>query len=349
MVAKADGLRRLNVYGNKNYLVGTAGKNQGSGEHEMNKPISGIIPVMLTPYHDDGTIDTEAYARLTRWYLNNGADALFAVCQSSEMHHLKLGERVALAKQTVKLVEGRVPVMASGHIAESVGQQIMELNAMADTGIDALVLVTNRIPAEADADDKAVINALRSLIDQLPSELPLGLYECPMPYRRLLSDDVLKFCADSGRFVTLKDVSCDLDTIKRRIDIVKGSPLALVNANAAIALPAMQAGSQGFCGVMNNFHPDLYAWLFHHGRHHPDAARELAIFLALCGTSETQGYPAIAKRFHQRLGTLSSISCRNIDVDIHKTYWALDALLDNVLQGADMHRERISKLLRVVK
>ena len=315
----------------------------------MSNPISGIIPVMLTPYIEDGTIDTEGYTRLTNWYLNNGADALFAVCQSSEMHHLKLGERVALARQTVKVVNGRVPVMASGHIAESAEQQVMELRAIADTGIDALVLVTNRIPADPSADDATIISSLRFLMDKLPADLPLGLYECPIPYRRLLSDDVLKFCADSGRFVTLKDVSCDLETITRRVEIVKGSQLAIVNANAAIAFPAMQAGSQGFCGVMNNYHPDLYAWLYHHGKHHSVAARELGIFLALCGTSETQGYPAIAKRFHQRLGTFSSINCRNIDFDIHEKYWALDALLDNLTQGADVYRDRISRLLRVVK
>ncbi|MFK7858297.1 MAG: dihydrodipicolinate synthase family protein [Granulosicoccus sp.] len=315
----------------------------------MNNTISGIIPVMLTPYSNDGTIDYEGYARLTQWYLDNDADALFAVCQSSEMHHLKLEERVALARQTVKLVDGRVPVLASGHIAGSPKQQLIELTAMADTGIDALVLVTNRIPADRDADESAVLDGLRWFMHSLPLGLPLALYECPLPFRRLLSDDVLKFCADSGRFVALKDVSCDLAIIKRRLDIVKGSPLAVINANAAIALPAMQAGSHGFCGVMNNYHPDLYAWLYHHGKHHPAVATELAIFLALGGTSETQGYPAIAKRFHQRLGTFSSIACRNIDVDIYETYWALDALLDNLMEGASMYRDRISKLLRVVK
>ncbi len=315
----------------------------------MSKTVNGIIPVMLTPYTSDGSIDEYGYHRLTEWYLANGADALFAVCQSSEMHKLSLGERVSLARQTVDIVDGRVPVMASGHIAGAREQQAMELKAIANTGIDVLVLVTNRLPESQGANDDAIRTEVRWLMDQLPDDLPLGLYECPMPYRRLLSDDVLKFCADSGRFVTLKDVSCDLETVRRRAEIVKGSPLSIVNANAAIAWPAMQAGSQGFCGVMANFHPDLYAWLYHQGKHHSAMAQELSIFLALAGTSETQGYPAIAKRFHQRLGTFGSIDCRNVDVDIHQTYWALEALLDNIEQGAEMYRERVSKLLRVVK
>ena len=45
----------------------------------MSKSVTGIIPVMLTPYAEDGSLDTRGYQRLCEWYLANGADALFAV------------------------------------------------------------------------------------------------------------------------------------------------------------------------------------------------------------------------------------------------------------------------------
>ena len=48
----------------------------------MTLKIDGIVPVMLTPFNDVGQVDYEGLANLTEWYLNNGADALFAVCQS---------------------------------------------------------------------------------------------------------------------------------------------------------------------------------------------------------------------------------------------------------------------------
>ena len=79
-----------------------------------------------------------------------------------------------------------------------------------------------------------------ALLARLPRDMPLGLYECPAPYRRLLSDDELRRCINTGRFVVLKDVSCDLPTVKRRVAMVEGSPLSLVNANAAIAWDAIQ-------------------------------------------------------------------------------------------------------------
>ena len=102
----------------------------------------------------------------------------------------------------------------------------------------------------------------------------------------------------------LKDVSCDLDVVRRRTRLANDSMLAVNNANAAIAHPALQSGADGFCGVFTNFHPDLYRWLQDEGPSHPELADELGIFLALAALSEPMGYPKLAKIYHQRLGTL---------------------------------------------
>jgi len=111
-------------------------------------------------------------------------------------------------------------------------------------------------------DGSAAFSAnLERLLARLPADVPLGLYECPAPYSRLLSDDELKRCVDTGRFMMLKDVSCDLDTVKRRVALAQGSPLKVLNANAVTARDAMKAGSAGFDGVFTNFHPDLYKCL----------------------------------------------------------------------------------------
>ncbi len=53
------------------------------------KKIEGIIPVMLTPFTDDNVVDYPGLGNLIDWYIANGADALFAVCQSSEMQFLR--------------------------------------------------------------------------------------------------------------------------------------------------------------------------------------------------------------------------------------------------------------------
>lgn len=307
----------------------------------MVTPIRGVIPVMLTPFTEANTIDFEGLEKLIEWYVANGADTLFAVAQSSEMQFLSLDERVELARFVVRKAAGRVPVVASGHVGESAEDQLAELSAVAATGVDALVLVTNRLDPKRRGGS-AFMDHLRWLLARLPADMPLGLYECPAPFRRLLSDDELKFCAGSGRFAILKDVSCDLPTVQRRIALAAGSPLAVVNANAAIAFEAIKSGSGGFSGVFTNFHPDLYKWLLTHGERHPALADELAVFLALSAMAEPMGYPKLAKLFHRRLGTFASIHSRAVDFDIEERFWALGALLDKIAEGQKHFRARIA-------
>lgn len=307
--------------------------------------VSGIFPVMITPFTDDDRIDWDGYARLIEWYLDHGAQGLFAVCQSSEMQHLTLEERRDLARFTVAQVAGRVPVVASGHVSDGHDAQLEELAAVAGTGVDAVVLVTNRLAVQGD-EPGIWRTRLEALLSALPSDTRYGLYECPAPYRRLLSDDELEFCAQDGRFDFLKDVACDLGVVRRRLALTRGTPLAINNANAAIAWPVMQAGGQGFSGVMNNFHPDLYRWLYEHGDAHPALAAELDNFLVLAAMCEPFGYPKLAKVYHARIGTFAGLHSRTVNYDLAERHWAIDAVLDQIVTGADRFRSRIAELPR---
>ncbi|MDC7684143.1 dihydrodipicolinate synthase family protein [Asticcacaulis sp. BYS171W] len=302
--------------------------------------INGIVPVMLTPFTADDRIDYDGLSRLIEWYIANGADALFAVCLSSEMFFLSPQERRELGRFVVEAVRGRVPVLVSGHVSEDEEAQKADLRAAADSGADAVVLITNRI------GEGAFLSQLDRLVQALPSDIDLGLYECPRPQRRLLSDAELQYCLDMDRFVILKDVSCDLSVVKRRLALAKGSRLAISNANAAIAFDAMKAGARGFCGIFANFAPDLYKWLLTHGERHPQVAAQVAPTLAVGSLCELFGYPALAKRYHQRLGTFASTHTRALgeDFDLYARCWAVEDVLDNIEASIETARAAIQSL-----
>lgn len=304
------------------------------------KTINGIIPVMLTPFTDDNKIDFDSLDRLVEWYIGHGVDALFAVCQSSEMIFLSLEERVALSEYVVKRVNGRIPVISSGHISDDLEEQKRELLAMSKTGADALVLVTNHLDPKQQGSE-TFYQYLNALLEVLPADLPLGIYECPVPYRRLLTDEEISYCANTGRFVVIKDVSCDLSTVQRRVELVKGTPLSIVNANAAIAYPAMLSGARGFCGVMANFHPELYVWLQNQGSQRSELTDEVARFLSLSALVEKYGYPNNAKIYLQQMGIVKSVLCRVNKDDVLKTNWALDVVLDQIRAGTSSYKKKV--------
>jgi 4-hydroxy-tetrahydrodipicolinate synthase len=309
------------------------------------KKVEGIIPVMITPFDEANKIDYAGVERLIEWYIANGSDALFAVCQSSEMVYLSLQERFELGKFVVDKVRGRVPVVVSGHISDDPYSQIEELTAAAKTGADGVVMVTNHLDPKNNGEATFRGN-LKWLLERLPKDIPLGLYECPAPFRRMLSDSEIRACIDTGRFIFLKDVSCDLATLKRRLTIAAGSPFAILNANAAIAFDAMKAGARGFNGIALNFHPDLYQWLYTSGVKHPQIAAEVAPFLVLAALSEAFGYPVLAKIYHQRLGTFSSIKSRVITFDVRERFWALDAIIDSIQVGTEIMRAKIATVAK---
>jgi 4-hydroxy-tetrahydrodipicolinate synthase len=306
----------------------------------MKPIIKGIVPVMLTPFTNAGVVDYPGLAALTEWYLDAGVDALFAVCQSSEMQFLTLHERVGIARAVVDQVNGRVPVVASGHVSDSEDMQVQEMAAMAECGVDAIILVSNRIDPRNEGFATFKTN-LQTLIARLPGDVPLGLYECPVPYRRLLSDDEIKLCRDTGRFAVLKDVSCNLETVRRRAQIVEGSGFHIINANAAIAFAAMQSGSNGFAGVFTNVHPDLYVWLYKNRNMDNPVLPDLVTFLALSSCAESMGYPGLAKLFHQRLGTFGSAFSRATNYDLNERHWAASEVLDHIDGGNVRFRKEI--------
>jgi len=309
----------------------------------MKKKIEGIVPVMITPFTENDSIDYESLEALIEWYISHGADALFAVCQSSEMQYLSLQEKSELAKFVVRTVKGRVPVVTSGHTSDDPYGQLEELKVAVDSGADGIVLVSNHLDPGRKGTDTFIGN-LKWLLERLPSDLPLGIYECPAPYRRLISDEELKVLADSGRFSFMKDVSCDLPTVQRRVAITKKSGMAILNANAAIAWDAMKAGSRGFNGVSTNFHPDLYKWLYCSSQDHPALAQELATFLVLAACTEAYGYPVLAKMYHKRLGNFKAIGSRTFPYDVHEKVWGVEAILDKLIEGTEAYRKKIANL-----
>ncbi|MFC4600508.1 dihydrodipicolinate synthase family protein [Cohnella hongkongensis] len=273
---------------------------------------SGVWPTMLTPYTAEGAVDYDALGRLIEWYLDRGVDGLFAVCQSSEMFYLSLEERVKVAEYTVRRAAGRVPVIASGHIAGGFEEQVEELNAMGATGIDALVLITNRL-AGPEESDETLKSRLAQLLERLPKELPLGFYECPYPYKRLVTPELLRWCAETGRFAFLKDTCCDLEMLRSRMEAVRDSGLKIYNANTTTLLESLKLGISGYSGVMANFHPELYAWLVRHWQDRPEEAERLMPILTAASWVEKQLYPINAKYYLMLEGVLHNCIGRSKD------------------------------------
>jgi len=284
---------------------------------------NGVWPTAVTPFRDDGTIDIPALRALIDYYTQAGVAGVFGVCQSSEMFFLNRQERNELAEATMEAADGKIPVILSGHVSDGFDDQVDELTAMADLNPKAVVLVTNRIAA-ADEDDDIWFDNLEKLVSQLPDNIPLGFYECPYPYKRLFTPELLARCAQTGRYSFLKDTCCDPDQITARLTAVKGTRLKLYNANAATLLSSLRAGAAGYSGVMANFHPHLYVSLCRDWAVNDERAERLMDFLGAASVIELQCYPVNAK-YHLKLeGVPFGLTTRSRDPKSFMKYHRLE-------------------------
>ncbi len=270
----------------------------------------GVWPVMMTPFTKENEVDYDALEQLIEWYIANGVSGLFAVCQSSEMFFLSLEERVGIARFVKEKANGRVPVIASGHISDSFDDQVKELKLVAETGVDAVILITNRLAAKEESDEVWLAN-LKKLMKELPEEVKLGFYECPYPYKRVMSKEVTEWCAQIGRFYFLKDTSCDIHNIADKLEVCKGTSLKLYNANTATLLESLQLGAAGYSGVMANMQCRLYDKLT--ADYQKEDLSRLSDILTICAMVEYQCYPVNAKFYLQQEGVLRGIATRTKD------------------------------------
>ena len=273
---------------------------------------SGVYPTMITPYKD-GVICETAVRKLVDWYIEKGCNGIFAVCQSSEMVYLSLEERVRLAKMVVDQADHRICIVASGHVGNSIEEQIHEINAMAKTGVDAVVLVSNRFDLHNDGDEVWIANA-EKVLAEIDPDIPLGIYECPIPYKRLLTPKIIDWCIQTGRFRFIKDTCCDPDLLEARLKQLEGTGIMLFNANEQTLHHSLKFGGSGYSGIMANFHPDVLAWLCDNFKTQPEKAEQLSDVLSMMAFTEGPAYPCTAKHYLNKFEGISmDVDARSSD------------------------------------
>ncbi|CAM3717526.1 dihydrodipicolinate synthase family protein [Occultella aeris] len=268
----------------------------------------GAWPVMLTPFRADRSIDWDQVAAYADWLVELGSAGVFTVALSSEMYDLTPAERIALARRVVQTVDGRVPVIASA-IGAGPDETAEAAAGLADAGVSAAVLVSPLLAAP-DEDDTAWIRGAERILDRVP-DLDFGVYECPVPYKRLLTLETVRWLSDTGRFTFYKDTSHRVDVMAARIEVLAGSPLRHYNAEISSLVESLRAGGAGFSGYAANIYPELVAWLCANHDTAPEAdVATVQRILSVAEHSINSRYPSSAKFFlaHSSRLTMSSVS-----------------------------------------
>ncbi len=264
--------------GNENIIIYEWGNKIMTKENKQ--LYKGIWPVLITPYNDDLTIDTDGYKQLLEWYLTFGIGGIYANCQSSEMSELTNEERLLLVTEAVKTVNGKIPIVATGNFGDNIEEHISFIKTVADAGVDVVMLT---VPTFHNTDEELEKYYL-TIAEKV--NVKLGIYECPVPRSYNLGLGLIEILAKSGRFFAYKETNCELEKMKSIIEITKDTPFSYLQANTPLMLETIKLGAAGSMNIAANWLPDLQVEIYNSALNNDSRADELNTIL--CGMEMAQ-------------------------------------------------------------
>jgi 4-hydroxy-tetrahydrodipicolinate synthase len=212
--------------------------------------IKGSIVAVVTPMHEDGTLDLDAYRRLIDWHIAEGTSAIVSVGTTGESPTVTPEEHGELIRVAVETAKGRVPVIA-GTGGNSTSEAIELTEHARKVGADATLQV---VPYYNKPTQEGQYRHFRTIAERV--DLPMILYNVPGRTVADLGTDTTLRLAQVPGIVGLKDATSDMG---RAAEILKKAPasFALYSGNDDTALALMLLGGHGVISVTANIAPRL--------------------------------------------------------------------------------------------
>ena len=167
--------------------------------------LRGIIPPILTPLTDDEQIDLESLRNLIEFMIKGGVHGIWVTGTTGEFPCIDESERAAVVAETVKAVNGRIPVVAG--IGDCSTRLAMRhaLHAK-DAGVDAIALTPPHYYVNNQDELLAHYRTMRAKVD-----MPLMIYNIPQTVKVKVDVKTALTLATEGTTVGVKDSQNDLD------------------------------------------------------------------------------------------------------------------------------------------
>ncbi len=212
--------------------------------------ISGSLVAIVTPMHEDGSLDFDSLRKLLDFHVAEGTDGVVVVGTTGESPTVDVDEHCELIKVTVEHVAGRIPVIA-GTGANSTAEAIELARFAQIAGADAHLSV---VPYYNKPGQEGLYRHYRSIAEAV--ELPLILYNVPGRTVADLANDTTLRLAQIPNIAGIKDATGNID---RGCDLIARAPegFALYSGDDMSAAYFMLLGAHGNISVTANVAPRL--------------------------------------------------------------------------------------------
>lgn len=216
------------------------------------KPIFGSIVALVTPMHEDGSVDYDTLRKLVDWHVAEGTNCIGVVGTTGESPTVSVEEHREIIRVAVEQAAGRVPIMA-GAGANST-QEAIELSEYSKkVGADCTLQV---VPYYNKPTQEGIYQHFKAIVEAV--DIPVVLYNVPgRTVADMLPETALRLARLPG-VIGIKEATGNLE---RAAWLIKQAPkgFSIYSGDDPTAVALMLLGGHGNISVTANVTPRAMA------------------------------------------------------------------------------------------
>jgi 4-hydroxy-tetrahydrodipicolinate synthase len=212
----------------------------------------GVYTALITPFTEEGSVDTDALRELVANQIDAGVAGLVPMGTTGESPTVTHAENIEVVRLVVDEAGGRVPVIAG--TGSNSTQEAIDMTKLAkDIGADASLQVT---PYYNKPSQEGLYRHFTAIADA--ADLPIVVYNIQGRTGRNVENETMLRLAEHPRIVAVKEASGDLNQI---MDLVAAKPddFVVLSGDDNLALPITLLGGRGVVSVASNLIPERMA------------------------------------------------------------------------------------------
>ena len=210
--------------------------------------IQGSIVALITPFHEDGSVNYEKLRKLINWHIDSGTDGILVLGTTAETPSLTVTEEDEIARISIEEANGRTPIIVgSGSNNTMIAmEQSIKYEKM---GADALLVIT---PYYNKTNKSGMKNHFFTVADAV--NIPIYVYNVPGRTGVAISYDALAEISQHRNIVGIKEASGDMSFVTK-ISRLINDDFNVYSGNDDISVPLMSMGGMGIISVLANILP----------------------------------------------------------------------------------------------
>lgn len=210
--------------------------------------LKGSIVALITPFHEDGTVNFEKLEELIEWHIQEGTDGILVLGTTGESTTMTHEEDDAVVECAMKVINHRVPLIA-GSGSNDTRTMLEKSMKYANMGVDAVLAIT---PYYNKANEEGMIRHFTTVADAI--SVPVILYNVPSRTSCALSVSAVERLSKHPNIIGIKEASGDIG-YAMSISRFLSDDFVMYSGNDDIIVPMLSIGASGVISVLANTNP----------------------------------------------------------------------------------------------